>query len=755
MRKLINDLSGQPTFAAEVDGTLCITSGFDKPRFVRPAAGLSGYLGYQIWADEEYAPLLSGVGTGTLNASKFYSIRLVPFCQYLTHQAQFVTGTPSAPSAAQTGDTSYTFDLTQHPEDISFETGISTAYTTTTVTDSSKSWVADQWNGYTVINRATGETALITATAPTQLTFDTDIFTAIGEDFSILAPKTTGYAVYAVENNTGDLTGASWLLQGYIDYGVTSYTLSTFVSGQIMVEDEYFGPENFKLCVEGKGRLFAGGGITETRGKASAQVPLYDAAGVLLKDGADVTLYAAVGGNQLAGTLSGPDQTYFTEGMAGAYITFEGDVKSYLITAVDTYRQILTLSENYDGIVTTTATSFTITSDYELWYSDVKNPHVFRTGNYVEIPDRIEGLAEQGGYILVFCSTSLYRVNIDTLGQQPVRLPEDISFNAPYSVVKTPKGVIFYDGEGFSSTDGNSVTSITKYRASDYLAGINPEMTHNVRGVYNPNQRRVEYYFAYGTEITNNYGLFITVDSLNCYGTSRVDCNAVWMDREGTEKMRVYHGTSGRHTTNGYGDVWKHDPDLATDGDLQEAAHYFTVTAVDTGTRTVSVKSLAGVTVAISGWSILHVSSLFPTYQQLMIDTLTSTGTDPQTYDITLGDDWDINSIAVGDFMVAGGIPVTFGPVWTDFASPTYQHHVRALQIDSNGFEGILFVDHYLDSKETSPVETDVIYVSPDDTHLRVPFKGGSGVSYGFRIRGYAITKVEINSISRIFDTEA
>lgn len=761
MNKVINDLSGEPFFTSEVDGELCLMSGYDKPRFVLPASGISGYLGYETWTEDEYKATLNSTTAGTLDSGKYYSVRLVPLTQYIIHQAGFVTGTPNTAADAQTGSTGYIFDLVQHPELISFQTGISTAYTSTTVTDTSKTWAVDQWAGYTLTNRETGLVATISSNTSDTLTFDTDIFTAVLERFSILAPKTTGYAVYAAETNTSDLAGAVWLLQGFIDYGVTTFELSLFANGQVMVEDEYFGPENFKICVEGKGRLFAGGGIYETRGKAATTpaVPLQDSIPVTIQDSTltDVYVLDSIFSTdyQVYGNTSGADQTYFSEGMVGAFITFEGDSTSYQITAVDSINQRLTISGTYEGNVTTVDTSFQIVSTYDLWYSDVNNPHVFRTGNFVEIPDRIEGLVEWGGSILCVTRSGLYRVPIDNLGQTPTLLPEKIDFNSPYSVVKTPKGVLFYDGEGFSITDGNSIQSITKYKASDYLAGMNRDLLHNIRGVYNPLKRRVEYYFAYGTEITNNYGLDITIDSLNCYGTSRVDCNAVWLDKSSdTAPLDIFHGTSGRHTTAGAGDIWRHDADLSTDGNLNNNAHYMTVTAVDTGTRTVSVQSLSGTTDAIDGWTFLHISTLNPTYQQLIIDTITSTGTGPQTYDLVLGADWDINNIAVGDFFIAGGVPITFGPVWTDFASPVYQHHVRGIQIDSNGFEGLIFVDHYLDSKETNPVETVTKYVGRDDTHVFIPFKGGSGKSYAFRLRGYATTPAQINSISRVFDTE-
>jgi hypothetical protein len=441
--------------------------------------------------------------------------------------------------------------------------------------------------------------------------------------------------------------------------------------------------------------------------------------------------------------------------MVGAYFHWAGDALSYLITAVDVLGQRLSLSPTYTGIVDSQATDFTITSDYDLWYSDINNPHVFRTGNSIEIPDRCIAAEEINGVEVVFCQGSVWRVPIDTLGQAPTQIEDQLVFDAPYSVTKTPKGILFFDGEGFSLTDGTSVISVTKYKANDYLKGLNKDLIHNIRGVYNPSLRRAEFVFAYGTEITNNYGLYITMDSLNCFGSSRVDCNALWLDKdEDDNRLKVYHGTSGRHTAAGTGDVWEHNEALATDGDLGEGGYFFTITAVDTGTRTLSVESLGGATNAAAGWSCLHASLTHDLTEQFIIDTITSTGTDPQTYDITVGDDWNINSFAVGDTLVAGGVPMFFGPVWTDFGTPVYQHHVRGLQIDTNGFEGVLYVDSYLDSFDGTPVETKTIYTTKSDRHIRVDFKGGSGNTYGFRIRGWAITPAQINSISRMFDTE-
>jgi hypothetical protein len=204
----------------------------------------------------------------------------------------------------------------------------------------------------------------------------------------------------------------------------------------------------------------------------------------------------------------------------------------------------------------------------------------------------------------------------------------------------------------------------------------------------------------------------------------------------------------------GTGDIWKHDEELSTDGVIGDKAYYFTVTSVNVGTRTVSIESLSGETNMAEGWSALHLSSNVQLTEQFMVGSIVSTGTGPQTYDITIGEDWNIDSFAVGDIIIAGGVPIFFGPIWTDFASPTYKHHVRALQIDTNGFEGVLYVDHYLDSFETTPQETVTVYANSRNRHIRVKFRGGSGYTYGFRIRGYATTKAHINTISRIFDTE-
>lgn len=730
MERLINDLAPTPVHVAELEGELIITNGFNQPRFANARSGLSGVVGFNEWSDPAYIPTFNSATTGALDNTKYYAIRLVPISTYTIAFGSFLRGRPTDNETPQTGATGILWDIVQNPDTVTFNTGVDTAGTPSEATDSTKEWAVDQWIGYECLNVSTGITATITANSATVLTLDADLSLLIDDDFSILGPRATSYAVYAAEvASAGDIGAAAWYLQYFIDYGVTTYDLVSFVQGEVMVEEEYFQPPNTAWCVNAYNRIFYGGGVTESRGKASAA------------------------GTTITGNTSGADQTYLEEGLVGAYIQFAGDTNSYLVSEVDRVAQTLEISETYVGFASAD-TEFQIVSDYNVWWSDVRNAHIVRTESSSSLADRSNTAVESGGYLLIFCDNSIWKLALQNLGQLPTKVSDTVQCRAPFSVVKTPRGIFFWDGEGISVTDGQSVNRVTQYKAQDYLAGVNRELTHNIRGVYNAREKRVEFYFTYGTDVTNNYGLHISVDSLNCYGTSRLDCNAVWADLDDEGRSKVYHGTTGRHTSTGVGDIWEHDNELPTDGDVSTEAFMFKVMAVDTGTRTIEVESFEGATLAEEGWSFLYLPVTGGNQRQMMIKSITETNDAPYTYDVVVSDDFQVDDIIVDDLVFMGGIPLTYGPVWTDFQSAVYQHHVRGLQVDTNGFEGVMMVDHYVDAKDGLIIETSTIYTSPDTTHITVPFRGGSAKSYGFRIRIIAQTEAKIYSVERLFDTE-
>ena len=834
MKKYINDITDLSAFTDELDKIQCITTGHDKPRYIDVARGQTGDLGYTPWPQFYYKPTYnSDVAGGSLNSAKYYAIRLVPVDTDIAANFNFIKGTPSGYSTPRVpvggGTDTIRFNLVDHFDTTTYDTGDETAGTASAATDTSKSWSTDQWIGYDCKNVETGVTANITANSASVLTLDADLALGVDDRFQIVLNKTDHYEVYAAEVTAAlDITGSVWYYQGDVDYGTATYDLTSFVSSILLVTDEYFPPENFRYCHTAFDRLFAGGGVEESRGKAQVNVTtetkqatatvnedivvtvtseLYSgatddriirytlgsalsaftaiyagsfvtvtnsgtagnditAAQVLrvasdntwfelennegVADASDVAMTIVMTPNVVEGNTSGADQTYFRQGHVNATIQLSGDASVYTILSVDEINQTLMLTALYTGSQTSDV-YIDITSDYDLYYSDVRNPHIFRSANFIEIADRIIAFHAYGGFMVVFCQSSLWSVPLDNLGARATQISDQIDFNAPYSVVYTPKGIFFWDGYGFSITDGRSLTSVTKYRANEYLDGLNREQAYNIRGVYDRRNTRVEYSFAYGSDVTNNYGLIITIDSLNCYGIARTDVNALWTDKDTTGEINVYHGTSGRHTTSGEGVVWEHDEDLPTDGDIGTAAYMLTVDSVTD--QKISVTSAAGITDGAEGWPILYLPAAGGTPRQMVIEAITSTGTSPQTYDIDVSTDFQVDDIADGDYIFVGGIPIDYGPKWTDFSSPQYQHKVREIQLDTNGFRGILFVDHYIDSKDI-PVQTDVRFLTSDDTHYVVPYRGSSSNTYALRLRGVTVDKMKLMSTSILFDSE-
>lgn len=461
----------------------------------------------------------------------------------------------------------------------------------------------------------------------------------------------------------------------------------------------------------------------------------------------DETISIAMQRNVLVGT-----DTTFGLGMVNAQFKFVNDADPYYIAWVDVYNQEIGLRAAYIGQNIGVATGdYRIYSDYGLAWSDAGYPHIFRTENYTPVSDRIMSISAFNQTIILFCKNSVQAVPIAGLGQTPYLISDDVQCRAPHSVVSTPGGVFFYDGSGISLTDGQQIVPVTAYRAQEYLGYVNNNNIDNMRGVYDPQNRRIEYYFAYADEENNNYGLTISTDSLNCYPSQRMDVNAAWLDRNEVGDQVIVHGTTDDI---GDGSIWIHEPSTVVDGGYDQEL-VGNITAVDTVTRTLTVDmgvEIDDLSAVKAGAPALFFPSVNGTYFQLRIVSIVQVGV-TTAYTIVADDDCEIDEIEVGDTLVIGGVPFDYGVKWTDFASPQYAHKVRQLHIDVTGLNGMLFVEHYRNMNDTPNFIT-THFINSGDTKIISQNKAGDCFEYGFRIYGVSMTKFEFHSFEILFDTE-
>ena len=446
--------------------------------------------------------------------------------------------------------------------------------------------------------------------------------------------------------------------------------------------------------------------------------------------------------------------TIFSEGMkdAGFSITADADA-AYTIAWVDPVAQILGLAQKYDGSAVAASTlAYTIRSDYSIYYSDSVNPHRFRGGNIISIGDSITGLSSIGDNLIAFCSNSVWRIPIESLGSTPVLLSNNVRCPAQFSIVKGERLLLFYDGTGFSVTDGVTVQSVTAYKAASYLANINKTYESQIFGAYDREKKRFEFVMPMGAESKNNYGIHITEGSWSCFPFSRPDCAALWDSIYDGDSV-IYHGTGGTAVASGNGTIWRHEG--ATDGTASTNAYLFAVASVSG--QTLNITSADGDTdLAIGDIVTIWPSTSGGEYRQAIVKTVTKTSTDPApvTYALVFDAQYSISDLVEGDVVAYGLIPFDYGIKWDDFSSPQYLHQVRTVQVEIEGMYGIIEIDHFYDMN-TDPVGTTSVSVLPGAAKLNFPCRGGKGYKYGFRLRGMSLTQFKITSFEILFNTSS
>lgn len=665
--------------------------------------------------------------------------------------------------------------------------------------DSSKTWVTDRWVGYRAFNSGSNWDGYITSNTAHELQTETTEATALGDTFYIypepmllpatadeghsvrdnkanwgfntLAGKTitddtTTSSATIISNTTTDLVisvaigavaGHAYTISGVLD-------IPTPISVSVTT-DLYSGATHQQVTrysyATAPSELFIGSFVT-VASSGSAGNDITDAQVVRLADDKtwlevinntsvavtdDATMTIAIDANVIYGNTDGADKTFFTDGLLGGTIAIN-NLQAVAIGWIDTVSQVMTASTKMTS--QTGGGTFEITTDNNLAWSDYGNPYVWRTENTIQLGDSIKALIELNGLLLVFCRRTLWKIPVANMAQTPTLIASGLEFVAPNSIITTPRGIMFFDGSGFSITDGQQVQSITQYKATDLIAGVNQAMKYNIQGAYDHKNRRAEYVFAHGTDVTNNTGIYITIDSLNIYPFTRMDCNVIWESEDDYGRAVIKHGTSGRHTESLNGVIYSHDAESATDGAVSPLTSSGEIIELNNQYMIIEAMGALGIE---EGDNLMYYPSATEsgTIVQFIAKKIVERSTN--VYDIYYSGDWYLKELTVGGTVYLGMIPFDYGVKWMDFGSPQYQHKVRQVQIDVTNFTGGLYVDHYGDLGEDR-IHSSQFYVTASDTKIVVPLKKGSVYTYGFRIRGYSSTKANIMSFEVLFDTE-
>lgn len=729
MKMMLADMQDLPAFTAVLGNEMVITNGHDRPRYADAARGVAGFLGFKEWSEAEYRPTLDATGTGSLNASRHYAIKVVPADTQRSYLATLVLAGPEGlPSEPQTGSTAYTFELPAHPDMEVLFAAVAVAGGTDTITFDDDSLVDGHHVGDMLRNIDADESYEITANTTNTITAP-GISGLPGERFHVERSAAKVRYIYAAEANTeAELEVASYQYQGEVannDDGET-WTLEEFAASGVFPGD-IMEPPHACVCESASKRVFLAGGI---RHEAQAWV--------------DTTTPGAHVVHGIGMRLA--------DGCVGHALTWDGEGKTYRIESVDAHAQTCTLDEDYEGAATSAgdAGPVVMASDHDMYRSDVSNPHNYSLARVHEISGNTRRLVAYTNALFIFTDNELYILPYESIEEgSPEHVFDSVSITAPHAIAaSSSNGVLFWDGSGFSVTDGIRTLSVTNTTCRWLMQALNYDMAYNFRAAWNNQESRWETAFAYGTGTTNDYGLYITND-YRVYGIMRLDCNALWFDISEDGKPEMVHGTTDRTTD--YGLIWRHDPELPTDGVPDESGMIGQVTAYNLGTRTVTIESLLEIDVP-AGIPVVFLGA--GATMTALLQGITETGTDPYTYELVLGQDWQGADVAVGSTVVLGGIPFVYGVRWSDFQSPQYRHQVRRTELDIEPTNGFLHVAHYQNLDEAIPVHEESRTIGHLDTKVVFPLRKAAMYQYGFMLRGVCLERILIDGFSTLFDTQ-
>jgi len=480
---------------------------------------------------------------------------------------------------------------------------------------------------------------------------------------------------------------------------------------------------------------------------------------------AAVTADLVVKPNYLIGNLSGDNQTYFTEAMAGAQIGINAsNAAPVIIDSVDPDLQEVMLATNYLD-TTTGQQEFTLDTNIELFWSVTGDAGVVPVANVLEVPGRPFVIGHLDRHVLVWTERSVLKIPENNIAQGFYTISDERGCTAPYSVVREPRGYTFFDGEGISRTDGVSSGSISRFKADDYLRSVNQEAVYNIRGVYDPNDDQLHYVFPLGDNPINNFGLLINAGSTDFYPVKILDANALWRERSADGQWNTFHGSTNRNTSSGKSYIWEHDHDFESDGTTSSEGWIGNVTAVDTSNDFITIADIPtepivpGSTLTEEPYqyegipgTVVNASASVEAH--FIIKKIDDNG--DNTHNVYWGDDFDLDTLNPADGLAffLGVIPVHFGPKFTDFGSPRYLHSIKELSIDFEQPDGPswVFVDYYRDGK-LEVIKTTAHYIGTGVTKLVSPARIGKTYQLGYRVRVYSPNRVKIHNMTVTFTT--
>jgi len=316
----LNNLTDVPKHLCEVESTVCVTSGFDRPKYTYLKSGRGGDLGFDEWTKPSNSDFATGsdvygIGTsyenaagdsahyggagswskkvvgagasgGSLTLGNWYCAVLVAVNENLPDVADFQISQPTVPSVpvlAQGSNLKITWQLPIHEQKGIVAAGSHTGSDgASALTDSQQSWATNELSG-TIYNLTDGSSGTITAntadTVTATLSGGTDNDWDEGDEYQILADECTKRYLYVAEADTSEGAWASsnFYFQGEInDNSTTSYTQDTMVltsdtanfTSDTANFDRLRPPAGVRFCTAFKNKAWFTGGVYETQSTA-------------------------------------------------------------------------------------------------------------------------------------------------------------------------------------------------------------------------------------------------------------------------------------------------------------------------------------------------------------------------------------------------------------------------------------------------------------------------------------------------------
>ena len=823
LRMMLADMVDIPAHTAAMDEELVITNGVNLPRYINPARGVAGFVGFHEWSNYWQKPQgADSGGAGSLDSEKYYSIKVVPVDTDRSYIATLVMAGPETlPSQPVTGATEIEFAIPVHPDNEVLFAGIAEETGIDDVVFPADSFDADGNIGCTLRNIESGEEYEITGNTTTTVTA-TGMEAVAGDRFHIERSACKRRYIYAAEfSSTSGILTATFHYQDYVDDNTTTtFTLSDYTASGVTTSD-VIQPPTAATCELASNMMILAGGVRHDTGTAWVDITAQERTATADAD-MEITFsvvddtYEDANSTKVIRATLGSSQAIFLGLRAGSFVTVAGastsgnNVSEVRVLRADSDGEWIEYRNNdgvaeadegvtliaYPNVIHGTNTLFhdgcagfsvriggsklgsivnvqpddqTVTMDVlysgpatsavdkdellmvsvnNIYYSEVGNPHNYTLASTIDVSGNVRRMVAYTNALLIFTDTELQVLPYDDFGEAgPQHVFGGVRINAPLGIAAShADGVLFWDGSGFSVTDGINSKSITSDKCRWLMDGINFEGVANIRAAWNSKEARWEVSFPYGNAATNNYGLYITADR-RVYGIQRLDVNAIWSDIDDAGKPVMRHGSSGRYTTDGT--IWTHSESLQADGVPEGGAALCMVEGYNAETRTITASSGRQV-LSEAGTPVAIISHSITTF---VMESIAETGTDPYTYEIVIPEDWASNGVEIGATLVIGAIPFVYGPRWKDFGSPQYRHQVRRTELDIEPTTGWFYGDHYLDLDEKTPVKTTPLFTTGQDSKLVFPFSGGKGYQYGFRLSGIAVDGVLIDGLSVLFDT--